>query len=76
MESVTEVQVFAYRGICEHGKIRVLMADRPEWGKDTAKEVSMCIRRGLIIDRVTVEEARKSDMNCPECDEKFKRKRK
>ena len=74
MEQESEVQIYAYRGICEHGKVRVMIADDPEFAKDTAKEVSKCIRSGLIIDRVTVEEARKSDMKCPECYEKHRKK--
>lgn len=73
MTQTSEVQVYAYRGICEHGKVRVIIADRPEWARDTAKEVALCIRRGLTIDRVTVEDARKSEMNCPQCNEKRKK---
>lgn len=63
-------EVFTYRGICEHGKVRVMIVDDPQWASNTASEVAKCIRRGLSIDRVTVEEARKSDMKCPACDEK------
>lgn len=74
MTQTSEVQVYAYRGICEHGKVRVMIVDRPELAKLAAKEVALCIRRGLTVDRVTVEAARKSDMDCPQCDEKRKRK--
>lgn len=63
-------EVFTYRGICEHGKVRVMIVDDPQWARNTASEVAKCICRGLAIDRVTVEEARKSDMKCPACDEK------
>jgi hypothetical protein len=61
-------QHFSYRGICKHGKVRVMVVDCPEMKKEAAKTVADCIRRGLTVDRVTVEEARKSDMNCPDCD--------
>lgn len=63
-------QVFTYRGICEHGKVRMMIVDCPELKKEIAKELSLCIRRGLTVDRVTVEEARKSDLLCSPCDKK------
>lgn len=69
---VTASQVFAYRGLCKHGKVRVMIVDSAEWVKETAREVADCIARGLTVDRVTVEEARKSDMDCPECEAQWK----
>ena len=68
-------QVYAYRGICKHGKVRLMTVDKPEYAKDVAKDIADCIRHGLTVDRVTVEEARKSDMICPECDAAFKHKK-
>jgi hypothetical protein len=70
------MSVMAYRASCTHGKVRVLMVDEPQFAKDNAKEIASCIKGGLTIDRVTVEEARKSDMNCPECDAAFSAKKK
>lgn len=72
MMARTQEIEFAYRGICEHGKVRVLMADDPEDRKRTARTVSKLIRDGLTVDRVTVEEARKSDMACEVCRAKRK----
>ena len=62
--------VMAYRGICEHGKVRAVSVDRPDLKKYTAKDVAEWVKYGLKIDRVTVEEARKSDWNCEPCDAK------
>jgi hypothetical protein len=67
--------VMTFRGLCEHGKVRCMMVepqpgDSPEWIKDFKKEKAKMARWAHTIDYVTVEEARKSDMNCATCDAK------
>lgn len=71
-----EKQVFAYRAVCQHGKTRALVVDRPDIMKDSAKDIAIWLRDGLHLERVTVEEARKSDMDCQPCDEFWRAKRK
>lgn len=70
-EQVSE-QRYAYRGFCEHGKVRALCVDMPEMRKEAAKLAKEAIERGGTLDRVTVEEARKSDMKCEACDARKK----
>lgn len=69
-------QVFAYRAVCQHGKTRALVVDKPEVMKDSAKDIALWLKDGLHLERVTVEEARKSDMRCEPCDEFWREKRK
>ena len=57
----------AYRVTCIHGKAMLLTADRPEMREENANEIAKCIRAGLTVERVTAEEARKSDFGCEEC---------
>ena len=67
-------QKYAYRAMCEHGKVRWMCADHPRWAEITTAEVRYALARGLTVDRVTVEEARRSDMDCPECDKKWRKR--
>ena len=61
-------QVYAYRALCGHGKVRFMAVDRPDVMRDCAEEIADMLRHGLRLERVTVEEARRSDMHCDECD--------
>lgn len=57
------------RGICPHGKVRFMAVDLPEIiDAKVRREIGQMVAAGFTIDRVTVEEARKSDMRCETCD--------
>lgn len=73
---MSDKNVMAYRAVCEHGKTRALVVDEPEVMKDCAKDIAAWLKDGLHLERVTVEEARQSDMRCEPCDLKFAPKRK
>jgi len=60
-------QVFVYRAFCDHGKAIALVVDEPEIIKGYADEMAEWLKGGLHIERVTADEARKSDMFCSEC---------
>lgn len=57
-----------YRGICPHGKVRFMAVDEPDVMRAHANDIAAMLKAGFTIDRVTGEEARKSDMNCEPCD--------
>lgn len=71
---MAEVQVMAYRVLCEHGKVRAMMTDpktgdhSEEYLKDAPKELAKMAKWAHTIERVTIEEARQSDMECDVCD--------
>jgi hypothetical protein len=69
-------QVYAYRAVCEHGKTRALVVDEPAVMKDCAKDIAEWLKDGLRLERVMVEEARKSEMHCDPCDEKCRPRKK
>lgn len=71
MSEIPEIQ-FAWRGFCQHGKVLELMCDAgpkdpPDLRKYVRAEKQKMIRWAHKIDRVPVEEARKSDMFCDIC---------
>lgn len=57
----------AYRATCPHGQAVLLTADRPDMQAENAREIAACIRAGFTIDRITAEEARKSNFGCEVC---------
>ena len=58
----------AYVCTCKHGKVQVMMVDIPEEAKENGKEIARAMKQGLRVDRVTMEDARKSNFGpCPEC---------
>lgn len=62
--------VMTVRGICPHGKVRFMAVDSPEIiDAKVRRDIGQMVAAGFTIDRVTVEEARKSDMHCDACDE-------
>jgi hypothetical protein len=69
-------QVYAYRAVCQHGKTRALVVDEPQVMQDSAKDIALWLKDGLHLERVTIEEARKSDLDCEPCDEFWRAKRK
>lgn len=69
-------EVMTVRGICPHGKVRFMAVDEPDIMKDCKKDIAVMVAEGFTIDRVTVEEARKSDMKCEPCDEARKSRKK
>ena len=48
----------AYMAKCSCGKMVMACMDNPAHKKDTANEVSKCIKAGYEISRITVEEVR------------------
>ena len=63
---------YAYIGIKKCGCVVAAVVDNPDHVKDVAKEVASCIREGLTIEHMPLEEARErlgSSIRC-ECDEK------
>lgn len=61
----------AIRGICPHGKVRFMAVDEPRViDAKVKREIGQMVAAGFTMDRVTVEEARKSDMHCADCDSK------
>lgn len=59
------------RGICPHGKVRFMAVDEPSViDAEVKREIGSMVAAGFTIDRVTVEEARKSDMFCTDCGDK------
>lgn len=62
-------QVMAYRAVCDHGKTHMLIVDEPQVMKDCAEDIADAIKEGLHLERVAVEEARRSQMGCDACDE-------
>ena len=68
--------VMTVRGICPHGKVRFMAVDEPEViDAKVKREIGDMVAAGYTIDRVTVEEARKSDMHCDTCDDRKARKK-
>lgn len=53
-----------YVGIKACGCIVAVVVDRPEWVKDTAKDVAAFIMRGLTVERMKVSETRTMHMGC------------
>lgn len=75
-------EVMTYRAFCEHGKVRALMTDpltgshSPAYADDAYRELRKWNKWAAKVDRVNVEEARKSDMACDVCDApRLKRKK-
>ena len=60
------------RGICKHGKVRFMCSTEPDILKHARKDISDMVLAGFTFDKVPVEVARQSDMNCVECDEQTK----
>jgi hypothetical protein len=72
-----EKQVITIRGICPHGKVRFMAVDEPNViDAKTRREIGRMVAAGFTMDRVTVEEARKSDMHCEACNAAGKSRRK
>lgn len=64
-----KMAVMTIRGICPHGKVRFMAVDEPAIvTAKVRKEIGRMVAAGFTIDRVTVEESRKSDMHCEPCD--------
>lgn len=62
-----------YVGVAPCGHFRMAVVDNPEHAKDTAKAVSLAIRRGLEVKRVSALEARSGDWgSCDTCAPKRK----
>ena len=53
-----EPVAYAYIGTRDCGHVCFAVVDSPYHKKDTARELAKAVRRGLVIDHVTVEEAR------------------
>lgn len=70
MNTETQVQseMMALRMICPHGKVRMMCSTRPDVLKGAKREITEMMMEGFTSDRVTAEIARKSDMDCPDCD--------
>lgn len=73
--------VMTTRALCIHGKVRAMMVEpRPDSGRFYEKEFRKAkvewARWAATFDRVTVEEARKSDLTCAECDANWRKGRK
>ena len=67
--SDTRKPLMTIRGICPHGKVRFMAVDEPKViDAKVKRDIGKMVAAGFTMDRVTVEEARKSDMNCAECD--------
>lgn len=47
------------------GHVVVAMVDTPSRRADTARELARAIRRGLLVERVTVNSLRRGDAFCP-----------
>ena len=63
------MQPMTVRGICPHGKVRFMAVDEPGViDTKVRREIGEMVSAGFTIDRVTVEEARKSDFGCDACD--------
>jgi hypothetical protein len=63
------MSLMTIRGICPHGKVRFMAVDEPGLiDAEIKREIGAMVAAGFTIDRVTVEEARKSDLNCEPCD--------
>lgn len=60
-------QVYAYVGICSHGKVRAITVDEPEYAKETRKDVAEFMRGGLTIERWTIEATRSAEFLCDIC---------
>lgn len=73
---MSEEQVYAYRAMCEHGKTRAIVVDEPDVMRDCAKDIASWLKDGLRLERVTIEDARKSDIKCEPCDEFWRNKKK
>lgn len=57
-----------YAGCCATcGGWLVLVADHPETRRTTAKEVARCVREGMEVKRITIEEGREMEMCSYEC---------
>lgn len=52
-------QTWSYIARDDKSVVVCAAVDRPEWAKDTAKEVAKWLRQGLVIERVPVEWVRK-----------------
>jgi hypothetical protein len=70
-EAAPSKQVMTIRGICRHGKVRFMAVDEPRViDAKVKREIGKMVAAGYTMDRVTVEEARKSDMHCQACGDK------
>jgi hypothetical protein len=76
MATQAQTEVMALRMICPHGKVRMLCSTRPDVLKGARREISEMMMAGFTSDRVPVEIARTSDMDCPECDAQWEAKKK
>lgn len=47
------------------GCATVGIADTPEHAKDVARDIAQCVRWGMSIERVSIEEARTAIGSCP-----------
>jgi hypothetical protein len=65
-------QVYAFVGRCEHGKVRAIAVDLPNYKRLTDRDVANFVRNGLTVERVTVEDARRLSIVCYQCQRKFK----
>lgn len=46
------------------GNVVVAVVDNPEHARDTAREVARCVREGLAVERVPVEQVRHETLGC------------
>ena len=68
-QETTMTPVMTIRGICPHGKVRFMAVDEPKViDAKVRREIGRMVAAGFTMDRVTVEEARKSDMHCDACE--------
>jgi hypothetical protein len=55
---MSDDNVMAYISRCVCGGITFACVDRPEYAKDTAKDIAQLIRDGRAVERVTLEVTR------------------
>lgn len=56
--------VWTYLGVKPCGCAVAIMVDRPEYAKDTAKDIAKWIRDGWAVERVEIEQGRNRLHSC------------
>jgi len=72
-------ETHGYRVVCKHGKVRAMTVDDSMTTQHCLKDLRefrrWAERAGATIDHVTIEDCRKSDMDCPDCDKEKRSKK-